>query len=86
MAGSFGMPGLGMLFFWGLLILLAVGLIKGISRNIEPHHNKTARELLDERLARGEIDQREYQEKNSDITAALRGIKTGRSGTKIISQ
>lgn len=68
MAGSFGIPGLGMLFFWGVLILLAVVLIKGVSRNSEPLRNKTARELLDERFARGEIDQREYQQKRKVLT------------------
>jgi putative membrane protein len=68
MAGSFGIPGLGMLFFWGLIILLAVVLIKGVSRNSEPRPNRSARELLDERFARGEIDQREYQEKKKILT------------------
>ncbi len=36
MAGIFGIPGLGMLFFWGLLILLAVLLIKRVPGSSEP--------------------------------------------------
>ncbi len=63
MSGSFGIPGLGMLFFWGLLILLIVVLIKVVSRYSDPRVNRSPRDLLDERFALGEIDQQEYQEK-----------------------
>lgn len=63
MSGSFGIPGLGMLFFWGLLILLVVVLIKVVSRYSDPRVNRSPRDLLDERFALGEIDQQEYQEK-----------------------
>lgn len=61
MADGFGIPGLEMLFFWGVVILLAVVLIRGVSHNFKPRPNKSARELLDERFARGEIEQREYR-------------------------
>lgn len=68
MAGGFGMPGLGMLLFWGVLILFAVVLTKGISRHFRTDLNKSARDLLDERFARGKIDQHKYLEKKKLLT------------------
>jgi putative membrane protein len=62
-----------MMLFWGLLwvVLIGVGLwgivfwTRGHNAPASPAQpaprDKTARELLDERLARGEIDLREYQ-------------------------
>ena len=59
---GFGIPGLGMVLFWGLIVLLVVGLVRLFSsRNAA--HDKSAREILDERLAKGDIDQAEYEQK-----------------------
>ena len=59
---GFGIPGLGMVLFWGLTVLLAVGLVRLFSsRNATP--DKSAREILDERLAKGDIDPEEYEQK-----------------------
>lgn len=50
---------LGMILFWGLLIWAVYALITAATR--KPRHDNSAREILDERLARGEIDEAEYQ-------------------------
>ena len=55
-----------MIVFWVLLILGIVALIKW-STGSSGTQSKTAREVLQERYARGEIDQQEYQEKMRDL-------------------
>jgi uncharacterized membrane protein len=64
MGFGFGLPG--MLLFWSILIALVVG--GGVlvfrqttgARPLGGQHGPTARQVLDERLARGEIDVDEY--------------------------
>ncbi|MEE4174459.1 MAG: SHOCT domain-containing protein [Xanthomonadales bacterium] len=60
--GGFGLPGLGMILFWGLIVLIAVGLVRLVARD-RPDAGKGPREILDERLARGEIDEAEHERK-----------------------
>jgi putative membrane protein len=58
----------GMIAFWGLLIWAAYALITSASRRLGPqpgageHRGDDARRILDERLARGEIDADEYRQ------------------------
>ena len=58
---------LGMLLFWGILLVALVGGAVLVFRQItgarpsDGQHKPTARQVLDERLARGEIDQEEYE-------------------------
>lgn len=67
-----GAMGIGMLLFWGLIIVLVVALARGWgsrSGDNEPRPpEKTARDILNERYARGEIDKGEYEEKRRDLT------------------
>ena len=62
-----GLMWAGMIAFWALLIWLIYALITGITRRTEQpgradqHHGGEARRILDERLARGEIDTEEYR-------------------------
>lgn len=64
---------LGMLLFWGLFLALVVGgtvfLLRqrGETRSPGDADGATARRILDERLARGEISREEYE----TIRAAL---------------
>lgn len=66
MGMGFGFGLLGMLLFWGILIALVVGV--GVlafrratgARPLERQCQPTARQVLGERLARGEIDADEY--------------------------
>ena len=57
----------GMIAFWGLLIWAVYALITSATRRTGPqprgeeHRGDDARRILDERLARGEIDADEYR-------------------------
>ena len=69
MMGGFGMFG-GMFIFWILIIVLAVLLVKGLfnandSRSTED--TTTAKQILDERYARGEINRDQYNSMLKDI-------------------
>jgi len=70
--GGIGM-GIGMLFFWGLIIAAIVVLARGFgakSGGGEPRlREKTALDILGERYAKGEIGKAEYQEKRRDLAA-----------------
>ncbi len=56
---------LGMLLFWGVLLLLVGGAILVLRqtagvRSLGEERRAAARQILDERLARGEINREEY--------------------------
>jgi putative membrane protein len=64
---GFGLPGLLlMILLWAGLIILAVWLVRGLfPRADQPRaalerHSLSAREILDQRYARGEIGREEY--------------------------
>lgn len=63
MGDGFGMgiPGLGMILVWVVIILLVVWLVRALVGD-RRRGDKSAREILDERLARGEIDLDEYEQ------------------------
>jgi len=63
---GYGFPGLGMILVWGLVILVVVWLVRGFSGQA-PANGKSARQILDERFARGEIDRQEYEEKKKAL-------------------
>jgi putative membrane protein len=75
----------GMIAFWGLLIWAVYALITGASRRTSQgtgsgeYHGDGARRLLDERLARGEIDTDEYRHLR-DVLASSEGHTTAGSG------
>jgi len=58
-----GLMWLGMLVFWGLLIWAVYALITNLTRKpgTPQGSGDGARRILDQRLARGEIDAEEYQ-------------------------
>jgi putative membrane protein len=56
---GFGIPGLGMVLFWGLIIVAVVLVARSLSGSQERGSQKSAREILDERYARGEIGNQE---------------------------
>jgi len=58
--------------FWALIIVLIVwALISLLGKPKDPHKGQpTAREILDVRYAKGEIDQEEYQRLRRDIDKA----------------
>lgn len=69
MMGGFGMFG-GMFIFWILIIVLAVLLVKGLFNANDSRSNEnstTAKQILDQRYARGEINQEQYNLMLKDI-------------------
>jgi putative membrane protein len=71
--GSSGGMGLGFLFmllFWGLVILGIAALFRWPMVHKSPRHKphgKSPLEILQERYARGEIEQDEYEQKKHDL-------------------
>lgn len=65
--------GIGMLLFWGLIIVAVVMLVRGFggsSREYAPRlPEKTALDVLRERYARSEIGKAEFEEKRRDLSA-----------------
>jgi putative membrane protein len=62
-----GIPGLGMLIIWAAVIVLLVRLFRDISSNGSGRTNNSARAILDQRYARGDIDRDDYQEKKQAL-------------------
>jgi len=59
-----------MIFFWGLVILGIVAVVKwltGSSRPSDIAPPKTARQILEERYTKGEIDREEFEQKKRDL-------------------
>ena len=64
-----GYPGFGMIVVWVLIIVLAVWLVRGFAgTGPERNKSKSARKILEERYARGEIDRDEFEQKRRDLS------------------
>lgn len=59
--------GIGMVIWWALIILAIVALIRWIAGQSWSGRGKSAREILEERYARGEISKTEFEEKRKGI-------------------
>ena len=57
-----GLPGLGMLIFWGAIIFLLIVLFRSVSSDRNSTSGTGARDTLARRYARGEIDKNEYEQ------------------------
>lgn len=70
--GAGGM-GIGMVLFWGLIVFGIVMVARGFGGSSsagEPRaRDKTPRDILGERYARGDIDRSEFEQKRSDLKA-----------------
>lgn len=69
---GFGLSGLGMILFWAAIIALVVWLVRsfvGRGSAADPSERKSAREILEERYARGEIDRDELELRRRDLSA-----------------
>lgn len=74
---GYGSPGWGtgfgfmfMILFWVLIIVGIIALVRWLmmtSGNTSKSPTKTARQILDERYARGEIDREEFEQKKRDL-------------------
>jgi putative membrane protein len=67
-AGNWLVMSVMMLLFWGLIIGFVVWLVRGRLGASQPDVNR-ARQILDERFARGEIDAEEYRQRRDHLTA-----------------
>lgn len=69
--GGMGFGGVGMLLFWGLIIVVVVFLARsfiGKSSGAQGSGSaKTALDMLRERYAKGEIDKEEFEQKRRDL-------------------
>lgn len=66
--GGGGWWGLGSLLFLALIVIGIVLLVRDPSAGPEPRREgRTARDILDERFARGEIDAGEYEERRRTL-------------------
>jgi len=70
---GWGIMGFGwffMILFWALVILGIIAIVKwlmGTSGTSGIPPSKTARQILEERYARGEIDREEFEQKKRDL-------------------
>lgn len=69
MGGTWGMGfgGTSMILFWAVIIVGAVMFFRWMAN--QPQGGKTALQILQERYARGELQQSEYEQKKRDLTA-----------------
>lgn len=75
-AGWWILMALMMVVFWGLVIVGAVWLVRSLVGERHGHHRGSALEVLDHRLATGEISTEEYRERRS----VIQGNEKGGSG------
>ena len=69
-----GTMGIGMLLFWGLILIFVVALVRGFggqSRGGDAQSRPgTALDILGERFARGEINQSEFEDMRRTLSAS----------------
>ena len=70
---GFGGFGIGMILFWGLVIAVVIVLARWLggagSGTAAGGEQRTPLDILRERYARGEINQREFEQKQRDLGA-----------------
>ncbi|HEX9625568.1 MAG TPA: SHOCT domain-containing protein [Acidiferrobacterales bacterium] len=64
---GWGMGGLQMVLFWGVIIVALVLAVKWIASSNAGSRGSTALETLKERYARGEIDKDEFEQRKRDL-------------------
>ncbi|HEC19030.1 MAG TPA: SHOCT domain-containing protein [Gammaproteobacteria bacterium] len=72
MGWGMGFGGLIMVLFWGLIIFAIVAIVRWLSggggdNDAGRSKQKTPLDILQERYARGEIDEQEFQEKRRNL-------------------
>ena len=67
--GTWGGMGVGMVLFWGLIIMLIVFVVRSLGNDAARGGDKTPIQMLKERYARGEIGKDEFEQKKRDLEA-----------------
>ena len=62
---------LAMVAFWALVVFAVLALFRGAQRSGESTPDRDPMQILDERFARGEIDEEEYHARGSVLRASL---------------
>jgi putative membrane protein len=65
---GWGGMGIRMLLFWALLIAAGVIVLRGVVGWCKTDNGKTARNILEERYAQGDIDRDEFERKKQDLS------------------
>jgi len=64
----FSSMGIGMLFFWIVFIVIIVAIVKAVTTNGTQRPSKESpMEILKSRYARGDIDDKEFQHRKSEL-------------------
>lgn len=69
-----------MVAFWGLVVFAVVAVFRGLgkpNRSAEQVARKDALRILDERFARGELDETEYHARQDVLRGTSGGDRTG---------
>jgi putative membrane protein len=69
--GGWGGMGLGMILFWGLIVVVIAVLLRsfwGGGASAARDQDKPALDVLKERYARGEIEREEFEQKKHDLS------------------
>ena len=66
---GWGGMGVGMVLFWGLIIMLIVFVVRSLGNDAARGSDKTPIQMLKERYARGEIGKDEFEQKKRDLEA-----------------
>jgi len=64
---NMGFGGGFMWFFWLLIIVAIVMLVKANGNDVSTSQNESALDLLEKRYARGEIDEDEFQHRKQEL-------------------
>lgn len=67
MGWGMGFGGLWMLAVWATTIILVILVVRRIARRPDQRAEHNARQMLDERYERGEIERAEYEEKRRSL-------------------
>lgn len=67
MWGSWRFHWVWMVVFWGAVLGLIVWAVARLAPSDRDRRTTTAREILDERYARGEVDDEEYRRRRSEL-------------------